>query len=101
MELSLAEFDELTPIEFNLKLKGWQQKNERQLDNDLWQTRFLAMQVINYSQRIKEPLRDARRLFRLPGEQKLQNEKSQQRDLKKLAQVGKDILNRHNKKKNG
>tara|TARA_R110001592_G_scaffold68626_1_gene210251 strand:+ start:7437 stop:7733 length:297 start_codon:yes stop_codon:yes gene_type:complete len=95
--LSLAEFDLLTPVEFNLTLKGYISKQEKALDNQLWQTRYLSSIIASFSSKTKKAV-EPKKFFLLPGEKKENQKKAALRDLDKLSSGAKALLQRLNKK---
>ena len=95
--LSLSDFDYLTPVEFNLTLKGYISKQEKHLDNQLWRTRYLSSIIASFSMKTKKAV-EPKKFFLLPGEKKLNEQKAKLRDLGSLSGKAKKLLERINKK---
>jgi hypothetical protein len=96
--LSLVEFDYLTPVEFNLTLKGYISKQEKLLDNQLWRTRYLSSIIASFSMKTKKAV-EPKKFFLLPGERRKNEDKAKLRDLSQLSTGARELLNRLNNKK--
>lgn len=99
MRLSIADFDELTPQEFNHALTGFNRAQEKALDNQLWQTRFLSSVIASFSMKTKKAV-EPKKFFLLPGEKRIKKEKAQHRDLKQLHGAAMELMRKKNKEFN-
>lgn len=96
MRLSIQGFDELTPVEFNQALTGYVKADEKRLDNDLWQTRFLSSVIASFSMKTKKAI-EPKKFFLLPGEKARNAKKARERDLKQVQGAAADLMRKLNK----
>lgn len=99
MRLTIYDFDELTPEEFNYTITGFVKSEEKRLDNELWQTRFLSSVIASFSMKTKKAI-EPKKFFLLPGEKRKNADKARARDLKQIHGAALDLMEKLNKQHN-